>query len=295
MKKTFLWLTLFAIVAFGQNGGYPGINQLTDLDNVNVADADSGEVLSFDGANWVSDTISGGSGVFADSARVASFADSARVAGGGGETRWTPFTAEFVDGNRIYSTILTTLNTNFLPVRHRFDSDSIWYYGVIDGGVEGDTLNVHGPPLLTANAVEFQYGSPDVIRYKDFVFKGTFNIGGATTTLLSTYLGYSFGFFQSWGQQAYLVHVVGSVGSTDTGGQPRVNVVINNNPVITAHANAGLELDPIIATVTDINPSNYTSDYATSIEVTLDANGGNNDATDLNLRTVWILQGDIND
>ena len=294
MKKTFLWLTLFAIVAFGQNGGYPGINQLTDLDNVNVADADSGEVLFFDGANWVSDTISGGSGVFADSARVASFADSARVAGGGGETRWTPFTAELVNGFRIYSTILTTLNTNFLPVRHRFDSDSIWYYGVIDGGVN-DTLIVNGPPLLTANAVEFQYGSPDVIRYKDFVFKGTFNAGGATTTLLSTYLGYSFGFSQSWGQQAYLVHVVGSVGSTDTGTQPRVNVVINENPVITTNANAGLEFNTINSALTDINPSNYTAVYGAIIEVTLDANGVNNDATDLNLRTIWILQGDIND
>jgi hypothetical protein len=87
-----------------------------------------------------------------------------------------------------------------------------------------------------------------------------------------------------------IVKVTAICNSADTGASnPRVNITINGDAVLTANTNAGIEATETLATSgIGINTSNYDVADGDLIEITTDANGASNDASDLTISCIGI-------
>jgi len=91
--------------------------------------------------------------------------------------------------------------------------------------------------------------------------------------------------YRKWiGGPAYCVMISHRVVVQDTGAnQPRINARINAAPVGTANSNAGRDVSTSwVDTVVDIS-GGYALLQGSSIDLATDANGSNNDASDLSV------------
>jgi hypothetical protein len=171
----------------------------------------------------------------------------------------------------------------------KFKLSGTVYYAIATA-VASNLLTIAGAPLTTgAGDLEELYYSPlpDMVETMWIPIPGVF-AAAANTTMLASHLNTAI----KWnGAPAYLVKISAIVKSVDTGAnQPRVNVdIAGANPVSTSNTNAGISPDTSwVDAVVDINTTHYDIVYGDSIELRTDANGSNDDASDLTMLLTFV-------
>ena len=91
---------------------------------------------------------------------------------------------------------------------------------------------------------------------------------------------------------AALVQICHRVNTADSGAaQPRANLRINGSPVCTANFSNGMDCSTSWQdSGVDISAASYSISYGDDLEVSTDANGTNNDASDLSIQGVFVLK-----
>jgi len=212
-----------------------------------------------------------------------------------GTTAWT-----FVACTRVADDTFTVENTaaNVAVVKtgvgfRTADVPGTWRYSQITAAVAAGatiTLTLAGVPLTAAFDAHCQWSLPPMVFDLPWSFPGQWSDGASATLILSDLL-----FSYLWGSsQAYLVRIRAMETTADSGAnEPRVNAVVDGNAVCTANAGAGLEMpDPVawVETTTDIDPATYDIGLDSTLEVSTDANGSNNDSANLSLLLTFVLE-----
>ncbi len=166
------------------------------------------------------------------------------------------------------------------------------YYGMVES-IAAALLTINGAPLsLGAGDLQelyFSY-SPGRVKQLDFFIQGNF-ADGADANLLINDMEQAF----RWqGAAARIVKISHYADTPDSGAaQPRVNVTAGGAAVCTSNGNAGRAIATPSAwedTVVDISTANYGVAYEEALEISTDANGTNNDAADLSVSVVLVME-----
>ncbi len=170
------------------------------------------------------------------------------------------------------------------PIKYKVMGNS-FRYGVVTGYSSG-TVTVAGVNL-TSNDDIMYYGHMNNIVPVQFGVPGSFSDAPNTTLLATDTLTR----YQWPIGDAYCVKLSVTVIQDDSGtNQPRVNMRLNGSIVSTSNSDNGLEVsESWVHTTNDINESNYMISNGESIEISTDANGTNNDASDLSIVGLFIL------
>jgi len=155
--------------------------------------------------------------------------------------------------------------------------------------ITSNLLTVAGAPLSTSYDVTALYWCPpERVIQVDFFVSGTF-ADAANTGLLASDMNTAF----DWNlAKAYCVCIRHKVKTDDSGAnQPRVTISIAGAVVGTDNSNAGQAVaETWTSTVVGINTTNYDINPDEAIEVVTDANGSNDDAVDLTVSAVFVLE-----
>lgn len=172
------------------------------------------------------------------------------------------------------------------PIRYKATAGS-YVYGIITGYTTG-TVTLAGAPMTTEYDDVLEYGDFTRVVPVEVMIPTTFASGGASSTLLNTFLKTDLAWRMG---KAYLVRFLHIVDTDDSGAnQTRVNVNVNGSAVGTANSNAGPAIaETWTATTADINTSNYDINLGEAIEITCDANGTNDDAKELTVSMTFVL------
>lgn len=150
------------------------------------------------------------------------------------------------------------------------------------------TAGIAGPPIATDHDGYFQYSNNSKISSMSLFLQSTY-ASASSTTLLNDIIGTDI----LWTSPvAHLVKFDVYNKTNDSGAsKPNVNVTLNGNAVSTSNSNNGLEVSTTHnSTTTDINVSNYTIEFTEEIEVSTDAAGTNNDAEDLTVTLIFVIE-----
>ena len=150
------------------------------------------------------------------------------------------------------------------------------------------TAGIAGPPISTDHDGYFQYSTNAKISLMTLFLQNNY-AASASTTLLSDIIGMN----TLWlSPVAHLVKFDVYNKTNDSGAsKPHVNVILNSNAVSTSNSNEGIEVSTVhTSTTTDINVSNYTVQFNEEIEVSTDAAGTNDDAADLTISLVFVIE-----
>jgi len=171
------------------------------------------------------------------------------------------------------------------PIRYR--QTGAWRYGIITSYAAG-TVVISGASLVDLPGLtELQYGPTQKVLQINFAVGGNF-AAVATNQIIEDYLNTYF----RWGMAtSYCVRISTRVTQIDTGGlQPNVNFRIAGSNVGSANAGAGLDVALTwVDTVVDLTVANMEVSFDDAIEITTDASGGNNDASDLTLVATFVM------
>jgi hypothetical protein len=209
----------------------------------------------------------------------------------GGSSRWTEWTGAYRDGSGIRST--GTILPSYTPIRFRiYDSGSslVGEYYAIVRIVSGSYHPLIGVPVATGTGYtyEYDYGVPEMVNLLHIIIPGEF-AAVASTTLLKDYLSMDQGIY--WATAgSYVVGYYAACGTADTSGtDPNLNVSVDGDQLCSYSSDNGLPISTaFIANGVYTNTANYKIEPLESIEVTTDANGGNNDAKDLSLVIIAV-------
>lgn len=179
------------------------------------------------------------------------------------------------------------------PIRYG-DVAGTWNYGMVTAVADAGatlTITIGGAPMDVAHDALCQWGLWGLIREISLSDPGQFADAADTTLLRNDLL-----MFYRWRHgRAYLVRFSVLPTADDTGAaQPRINVdLAGANPVSTSNGNAGLAVNDAAwqSTVVDISTANYDVDFGDTIEVRADANGTNDDAVNLSVQMIFVLEG----
>jgi len=162
------------------------------------------------------------------------------------------------------------------------------YYGIVSA-ITSNLLTVAGAPLSTSYDVTALYWCPpERVIQVDFFVSGKF-ADAANTALLNSDVNTAF----EWNLgKAYCVLIRHKVKTDDSGAnQPRVTISIAGAVVGTDNTNAGQAVaETWTSTVVGINTANYDINPDEAIEVVTDANGSNDDAENLTVSAVFVLE-----
>jgi len=162
------------------------------------------------------------------------------------------------------------------------------YYGIVSA-ITSNLLTVAGAPLSTSYDVTALYWCPpERVIQVDFFVSGKF-ADAANTGLLASDMNTAF----DWNlAKAYCVCIRHKVKTDDSGAnQPRVTISIAGAVVGTDNSNAGQAVaETWTSTVVGINTTNYDINPDEAIEVVTDANGSNDDAENLTVSAVFVLE-----
>lgn len=171
------------------------------------------------------------------------------------------------------------------PIRYRATGGT-WRYGIVVSYGAG-TVGLNGAPMTTSDDDELQWGDFARVSVENVAIPGRW-ADAASTTLLASDLLFSW----LWGESAAYLVQINAIDETDDSGasQPRLNVTIDGSAVLAANANAGIEVVDTSWTGSGvaISTSNYAISYNDGLELTTDANGSNNDSTDLSVRLTFV-------
>ena len=210
--------------------------------------------------------------------------------GSGGAETWASVdsftyvsTSSFTVANTAENTILFAIGR---PIRYRTTTGA-YRYGFVRSYSAG-TVGLSGG-AMAAGDDGLELGDPTRMLVENVAIPGRWSDAASTSLVADDLL-----FHWIWGHgEAYLVQIAAISDSDDTGATdiPRVNVRIDGSAVCTANTNAGIEvIDTSWAySVVDMDTTNYELSYNDGIEVSTDANGANNDSTDLSMRLTFVL------
>ncbi len=212
-----------------------------------------------------------------------------------GASKWTALTAATDYATTPASTSTITMATDQtatikpgMAVRYTIGGTA--YYGVVTAITSG-LLTVAGAPLsgtITALAYSIFPGMVEVAQ----VFVPGYWADAADTSLIANDLVSPL----VWGgPPAALVRIQAMTRTTDTGASyPRINARIGattTDRVCTSNAAAGLALAASAtwySTVVDIDPAKYAVSLGGVVELTTDANGGNDNAADVTVVLTFV-------
>jgi hypothetical protein len=160
------------------------------------------------------------------------------------------------------------------------------YYGMVTA-IATNLLTVAGAPLSGDVTALYWCDSSRVIQV-DFLIPGKF-ADAANTGLLASDANTAFDWTLG---KAYCAMIRHKVKTDDSGAnQPRVTISIAGSVVGTSNTNAG---EAVAETWTSsgvaINTSNYDINFEEAIEIITDANGSNDDAMNLTVRAIFVLE-----
>lgn len=162
------------------------------------------------------------------------------------------------------------------------------YYGYVSA-IASNLLTIAGAPVSTSYDVTALYWCrPERVIQVDFFVSGKF-ADAANTALLNSDVNTAF----EWNLgKAYCVLIRHKVKTDDSGAnQPRVTISIAGAVVGTDNTNAGQAVaETWTSTVVGINPSNYDINPDEAIEVVTDANGSNDNAENLTVSAIFVLE-----
>ncbi len=172
------------------------------------------------------------------------------------------------------------------PIKYRATSGT-WRYGIVTAYSSG-TVTIAGAPMTTSDDDEIQYGLMSQTIQLDVNIQSKFADAPNTALIASdanSALKWQLG-------KAYLVKISHIVKTDDSGAsQPNVNVTIASSAVSTSNTNAGRAVaESWVDTVVDISIGNYDIYLGDAIEISTDAGGTNNDAENLTVSLVFILE-----
>lgn len=160
------------------------------------------------------------------------------------------------------------------------------YYGVVTA-IASNLLTIAGASM-GGDVTALYRCAPERLIQVDFGVPGKF-ADAANTGLLASDSKTAFVWRLG---KAYCVQISHKCLVADTGANdPRVSISINGAVVGTDNSNAGLAVtDSWASTVVGINTSNYDINTGEAIEVVTDANGSNDDAENLIVEAVFVLE-----
>ena len=162
------------------------------------------------------------------------------------------------------------------------------YYGIVSA-IAADLLTVAGATLnVGADVTALYWCPPERVIQVDFFVSGKF-ADAANTALLNSDVNTAF----EWNLgKAYCVLIRHKVKTDDSGAnQPRVTISIAGAVVGTDNSNAGQAVaETWSSTVVGINVSNYDINPDEAIEIVTDANGSNDDAENLTVSAIFVLE-----
>lgn len=215
----------------------------------------------------------------------------AAATGGDGLSEWNTVSSTFalVDSTSFSCIYDTTTANYFKPGRPlRFSTGGITYrYNLVTALTTAGVVTVAGAPL-DANYATVTYGDITRVVPLTIMIPSRWSTG-ASTTLINSLLKTNI----LWRQGPAYCAQLGAIVDVDDSGanQPRVNCTIAGNYLSTANSTAGLQIAETWGYLnTAINVSNYDIAYGEEIELTTDANGTNDDSTDLTVDLVFVLQ-----
>jgi hypothetical protein len=165
----------------------------------------------------------------------------------------------------------------------KFTLSGTTYYAICTA-ITSNLLTIAGAPLTTGDGdlQALWFGPTNKVDQIDILIDGQF-ADAADSTLIANDLNSAMRWFKG---EAYIVQVNHIVGQEDSGAtNPNINVTVDGSDVITS--------DDAVAnswqnTVVDINTSNYQLSRLSDIEITSDAAGTNDDASDLTVSLVIV-------
>jgi len=215
-----------------------------------------------------------------------------------GDSRWTAVTGfndQAFSTSQIDVTGVADQGQSLVGMPLKFKLSGTYYYAM---GTSVNTpdftnyyLNIAGAPLTTndGDLTELYAGTPEMMRQEIINIPGYWADGASTTLILS-----DLKMAPKWGgAPAYLVRMEAWSNTDDSGAnKARVNVLVSGNAVLTTNTNTGLEIAADATwyrSVVDINTSNYDiTILAGTIELSTDANGSNDDSSDLTVILTFV-------
>lgn len=168
----------------------------------------------------------------------------------------------------------------------KYKISSTYYYGIVTA-ITSNLLTLAGAPM-GGDVLELYWCPPERVIQVDFFVGGKF-ANAADTALLNSDVNTAF----EWNLgKAYCVLIRHKVKTNDSGAaQPRVTISIAGAVVGTDNTNAGQAVaETWTSTVVGINTSNYDINPDEAIEIVTDANGSNDDAEDLTVSAIFVLE-----
>jgi len=168
----------------------------------------------------------------------------------------------------------------------KYKISATYYYGMVTA-ITSNLLTIAGAPL-SGDVSELYWCPPERVIQVDFFVSGKF-ADAANTGLLASDMNTAF----EWNLgKAYCVLIRHKVKTDDSGAnQPRVSISIAGAVVGTDNTNTGQAVaETWTSTVVGINTSNYDINPDEAIEIVTDDNGTNNDASDLTVSAVFVLE-----
>lgn len=254
--------------------------------NIGIANIVAGDIIYGSGTNTLVRLAKGTAG------QVLTMNSGANAPEWADASIWTTFAGAFSRASDSTYTVTDNADNQAIhakgrPIRYK-DAGGGYNYGIITNYSSG-TVTLAGAPMDTSHDAVLEYGDFTRVVPLEVMIPSSFAAAGASSTLINTVLKSDLAWRMG---KAYLVRFSHIVDTDDSGAdQTRVNVNIAGSAVSTSNTNAG----PAIAetwqsTTTDISASNYDIAFGEAIEITCDANGTNDDAKDLTVSMVFVLE-----
>ncbi len=207
---------------------------------------------------------------------------------GGSSIGWTAETAFTATPASTSTLTMTADKTGSIKVGMalKYTISSVVYYGIVTA-ITSNLLTIAGAPMGGDVTALYYSTNPAQVVQVDFFIAGAF-ADAANTGLLASDMNTKF----DWNlQEARLVQIRHTVKVDDSGAnQPRVNLSVDGSVVSTSNSNAGVTVaETWSSTVVDINTTNYVVARDAAIEIVTDANGSNDDASDLTVSGVFVI------
>lgn len=153
------------------------------------------------------------------------------------------------------------------------------------------TVTVRGVPFVaTVVSLGWSWQSGGRLIERQFVIHGRFADAADNTLLISDILLKN----ERWHYtRAVIIGFDLDVLAGDSGAtQPRINIRVDGVDICTANAGAGIEVNQATTVQTGVNidVTAYAIPYGGLLELATDANGANNDASDLSVRVFCVVE-----
>lgn len=175
------------------------------------------------------------------------------------------------------------------PVRYTYGGNT--YYGMVTTVTANTLIYVTGAPLDTgADLTNLSVGRPERMVTKEY-----FIDTAAFDAVQDVFSAVTYERHRWDRSDAYLVSFAATLGTVDTGTQPKVNVKIASGLVCTADSNKGIQLSAtpgtwVAPTAVAISTTNYDVALGDAIEIRCTEAGTNGDAECLSVICTFVLE-----